>query len=124
MSPAESQSTADTVRVFRSFPTLFAYKYEYRGEQGVVGLTGGGLRDIVKEDPEAWREMKAFSIYKPISFVASLATIFAVGYGIAKDDQTFYYVGAGLLGVQILTDQLANARLRRCVSTFNRNAWR
>jgi len=109
----------DTLRVWQSLWAMSGFKYEYHGFEEGVGFAGNNIKEILVVNPEALREANTFAKYQVPTFFTSLASMAAVGYGLAIDNETAIYVGAVGLVVSFVFDQIGYSHLKKSAKIYN-----
>jgi len=115
-----SGTMGDKLRVWQSFWAMSGFKYEYHGFEEGVGFAGNNIKEILVVNPEALREANTFAKYQVPTFFTSLASMVAVGYGLATDNESAIYVGAAGLVVSFIFDQIGYSHLKKSVKIYNK----
>ncbi|MDH3215837.1 MAG: hypothetical protein OEN01_06030 [Candidatus Krumholzibacteria bacterium] len=125
-SAVESQSQvatpSDSLRVWQSLFSLTGFKYEYDAHKGDVGMGGSKVKEIVRGNQEAFREVQLFGRFQVPSFFITVISAGVAGWGVGSDNESLIYGGLGGVVVGFIIDQIGYSHLKKGVRVYNDSA--
>ena len=124
--PENQSGHVETLKVWSNLLSLSGFQYSYQDRKGDIGLVGSKVKKIVKDVPEALKEIETFENYRWSSFLLTLASGAALGFGITEEIDGNDKAGvplilsgsSGLIGAIVL-DRIGFSHLKRGATEFN-----